>query len=397
MTDQYDAAPWLSGFVLPEAPTGAVLAVTFGRSGIWTGRIDGRRRIVAARAERRIVPGVLDMRIAAELAENGSVPEAQDPAVFDELTALVARARDSIGHRDSTSVMGRGALRFVSISRADMIEATVPEVNRIHGMVVELAGSAPVDAILLGPGTEQWPGLWEALTERGFTALLPGDRFPATFGGDDGPTNTLERVEEPPVVLAWGAQPSDNGPVSFSASGIDPADYALDEHGNVRFDSAPVDDSGPEQYAVDADEQRRAAESTRRWRITAVAALLVLVGLGGVGTAVATSIDEHNGPSMDELTDVTGSETTEEAESSAPELIPNSIDRREVESARAKMLDYSTPPPPPKPTMTTEERQTQERERQTEERPRPGPPPKPKPRKRTIPNPVPGLPPIVIG
>ncbi|MCF8606029.1 hypothetical protein L5I01_22000 [Gordonia sp. HY442] len=412
MTDQYDIEPWLSGFTIPEAPTGAVLALTFGASGIWTGRVDGRRRIVASLSEPRIVPSILDMRIAAELTENGSVPEASEPAVFDELTELVRRARDLIDDRDSTFVMGTGTLRFISVSRADIVEATVPEVNRIHGMIVELAGTQPVDAILLGPGTDQWPGLWESLTERGFTALLPGDRFPDTFGGDDDPTNTLARIDEAPVALAWGAQPSDSGPASFSASGIDPADYRLDEYGNVQFDSSRRDQYGDTQYGDiqfgdagyrdDPNEARRAAESKRRWQITAAAAILVLVGLGGVGTAVATNIHEHNGPSIDELGDLSASDTTSETESSAPAHIPNSADRKEVAAARAKMLKYSTPPPPPKPTPTTTQKQRpqqdqQQDQQQTQERPRPGPPPLPKPRKRTIPNPIPGLPPIVVG
>ncbi|MGO3328218.1 hypothetical protein [Gordonia sp. (in: high G+C Gram-positive bacteria)] len=405
MSDQYDTAPWLSGFTIPAAPTGAVLALTFGQSGIWTGRVDGRRRIVASLSEPRIVPSVLDMRVAAELVENGSVAEAAEPSVFAELTELVARARDQFDGRESIFVMGAGTLRFVAVSRADIVEATVPEVNRIHGMIVELAGDQPVDAILLGPGTDLWPGLWESLTERGFTALSPGDRFPNTFGGDDDPTNTFARIAEAPVPLAWGAPPSESGPVSFSASGIDPADYGLDEYGNVQFDAAlgepyrDLQDEASLEREEDPGEARRAAESKRRWQITAAAAILVLVGLGGVGTAVATNIHEHKGPSIDELGDLSGNETASEAETVAPAHIPNSADRKEVAAARAKMLKYSTPPPPPKPKATTTQKQQQQepQRQQTQERPRPGPEPQPKPRKRTIPNPIPGLPPIVIG
>ncbi|WOC11962.1 hypothetical protein [Gordonia sp. MP11Mi] len=393
MADQYDTPPWLAGFSVPEAPTGAVLAITFGPSGIWTGRVDGRRRIVSARSERRIVPNILDMRIAAEFVENGKVPEAADPAVFDELAELVAQARDTIGDRDSILVMGAGPLRFVSLSRADIVEATVPEVNRIHGMIVELADSAPVDAILLGPGTDQWPGLWESLTERGFTTLAPGDPFPTTFGGDDDPTNSLDRVAVAPAALAWGAETSGDGPLSFSASGIDPADYGLDEYGNVQYGMAADDNLDSERSDADdeAAEQQRAAEQRRRWRITAAAAIVVVLGLGGVGTAVAMNIHEHSGPSIDELSDLSGTQTTSDDESAAPEHIPNSADPKEVKAARAKMLKYTTPPPPPKTTSTTKKPQ------QTEEQPAPGPKPQPKPRKRTIPNPIPGLPPIVVG
>lgn len=398
MTDQYDTASWLADFSVPEAPTGAVLTITFGAAGVWIGRVDGHRHIVAAQSERRIVPEALDLRIACELLENDSVPEAEDPEVFDELTGLAERARTSIGTRESTLVMGTGTLRFVSVSLTEMVEATVPEVNRVHGMVVELAGSDPVDAILLGPGTEQWPGLARALDERGFTVLNPGAQFPDTFGGDDeDPTETLDRVVSAPAALAWGAETIDDGPVSFSASGIDPADYGLDEYGNVLYENVdgadPVRDDLAPVSDEDADEEQRAAERRRRWRMTAAAAFVVLLGLGGVGTAVAMNVHEHSGPSMDQLSDVSGTTSKSEDESVAPEHIPNSADRAEVSAARAEMLDYTTPPPPPKPKTTT----SAPKPRQTEERPAPGPTPTPKPRKRTIPNPIPGLPPIVVG
>lgn len=79
MADQYDAPPRLAGFTIPDAPTGVVLAVTFGQTGLWAGHVDGARRVVASLSEPRIVPDVLDVRIASDLWESGKVPEASDP------------------------------------------------------------------------------------------------------------------------------------------------------------------------------------------------------------------------------------------------------------------------------------------------------------------------------
>ncbi|WP_132992855.1 hypothetical protein [Gordonia zhaorongruii] len=413
---------WLGGFAIPSAPSGAVLALGFGDDGIWLARITGRpvggeARVINAIVEPRIVPRVLDMRVAGELYESGRIDEASDPAVFEELTELVRRARTGMGNRDSILVMGTHALRFVSVKREEIIEGTVPEVNRLHGMIVELAGTQPVDAILLGPGIAEWPGLWESLTERGFSALLPGDPFPATFAGDDGPTNLLDRVEKQPVSLAWGDSNRDLSPLSFTASGIDPADYDLDRDGNVRFGGPALD--GRPSVAADDDSPEKVAADRKRRRRTAVAAFAVILGLGGVGAAVAATVHERPRPSVNPLEGIaeTASETTTEDE--GPARIPTSVDRREVKAARAKMIEYSTPPPPPKTTQRTTDSESDRESRQTRgenndddngngngnrngnggrQGAEPGPEPRPTQRKKqTIPNPIPGLPPIVIG
>jgi hypothetical protein len=380
MNDAHGALAWLAGFTVPSAPTGAVLAVTFADSGVWMGRVTGARDVLAELREPRIVPSVLDMRIAGELLENGKVPEASDADVFDELVDLASRARQSIGDRDSALAMGRGTLKFVSVTRLEMVEATVPEVNRLHGMLIELAGPAPVDAILLGPGTDQWPGLWEAFTERGFSALLPGDPFPTTFGGDEQPTGLLDRVDEAPSNLAW-TDTAESGPLSFTAAGIDPADYEIDANGDVQFDG-PVSDDAFEE----SDEARAAREqqAKRRFRWTAAASVVLLLGLGGAGAAVAMNLHEHAGPNMASVNDSGSTATTTDAPSStsAPEHIPNSADPAELAAARSTMLRYTTPPPPPPPKKT--------------KKPSTGRNPSPGPHRRTVPNPIPGLPPIVV-
>ncbi|GEE00161.1 hypothetical protein nbrc107696_06070 [Gordonia spumicola] len=376
MTSGHGTLGWLADFPIPPAPTGAVLAITFGDDGVWMGRVDGTRRVIGELREARIVPAVLDVRIAGELVENGKVPEAEDPEVFAELIPLAAHTRTTIGDRDSALAMGRGAVSFVSVTRVDMVEATVPEVNRLHGMLIELAGSQPVDAILLGPGTDGWPGLWEAFTERGFSALLPGDPFPATFGGDDRETGLLDRVDETPATLAWTEQSDESGPMSFTASGIDPADYELDDNGDVQYETAPVD--GP------SDEERE-LQARRRRRWTAAAAVVVLLGLAGAGTAVAMNVHEHGGPTMAALDSESASDTAQKPSttSSEPERIPTTADPTEMAAARSTMLAYTTPPPPPPPKKTTKKPST-------------GRTPDPGHKRRTVPNPIPGLPPIVV-
>ncbi len=397
MTSGHGTFGWLAGFSVPPTPTGAVIAVVFGASGVWMGRVDGTGRVSAELREPRIVPDVLDTRIACELIENGKAPEASDPDVFDELVALAARARDSIGDRDSALAMGPGTLRFISVTRLEMVEATVPEVNRLHGMLIELAGPQPIDAILLGPGTDLWPGLWEAFTERGFSALLPGDPFPTTFGGDDLPTGLLDRVDAAPATLAWTDTTDESGPLSFSASGIDPSRYALDANGDVRFDTPAVDSASDANGLVQAeyvddetDEDRRAreAQSRRRTRWTAAAAVVVLLGLAGAGTAVAMNVHEHGGPELtavDDSSSATGSTQAPAQSTPALEHIPTAADPSELAAARSTMMQYTTPPPPPPPPP-----------KKTSKKPPTGANPGPGHPRRTVPNPIPGLPPIVV-
>jgi len=362
---------WLAGFDLPERPTGAIIALDISDAGLWAGRIvDGA--VAASDVEARITPAVLDARISGYLRDTGLV-EADSPEAFGELVGVVNRARRALVDQDSTLMMGEHHLRLVRLRLDDVVEATVPEVNRANGMIVELAGPLPVDAVLLGPGHDEWPGLWEALTERGFTSLLPGDAFPTTFGGDDAPTEYFAAPPSGPIeTRAW----TDSG---ANQALVDPSDYGLDRFGNA----AP--DVYAENAASDADDPD--PPSGIRGRMIVIGVLLLAV-LGGGSVAIAMNAHESNGPerTVEEET----STTQKPGSASEPERVHGSVDPKDLEAARAPVSSYTTPPPPPPPSET-------ETPRQSEARPGPKPPEPTRPNRRTIPNPIPGLPPIVVG
>ncbi|ALG86165.1 hypothetical protein [Gordonia phthalatica] len=375
MTDSFSTQPqWLAGFALPADPSGAVIALDFGDAGLWAGRVEAGR-VVGSETETRIRPEVLDARIAAYLRDTGAV-DAGTPEAFGELVVVVGRGRHSLIGHDSSLTMGYEHLRLVRLGLDDVIEATVPEANRAHGMIVELAGAAPVDAVLLGPGHDAWPGLWEALTERGFSVLQPGDDFPEVFGGDDRPTDLLEPVAEAPAIRAW--EDSGDHPAL-----VDPADYGLDRFGNAASDASDGE-------RLDDDGEGVAAEQPQglRGRVVALG-IVVMLAVGGGAVALALNAHESNGPELSSA-DSTAPTSKASATGQEPERVNISVDQGDLDAARAPMSQYTTPPPPPPPPKETAQRPT-------EAQPGPKPPAPTRHKTKTIPNPIPGLPPIVIG
>ncbi|WP_347957630.1 hypothetical protein [Gordonia aichiensis] len=373
---------WLTGFDLPDAPTGAVMALDLGPAGLWAARIvDGAA--VAADTESRIHPGVLDARIAGYLRDTGRV-EVSDDAVFAALMTVAAHAREALADRDTALVMGGEGLRLVTVTIDDVVEATVPEANRAHGMIVELAGPLPVDAVLLGPGLDDWPGLWEALTERGFSALMPGDRFPETFGGDDAPTDLLDAVPPQPEVRAW-----DNS--GQNAALVDPADYGLDRFGNtvdVYRDEAADEPSTRGAEAEGGDDDSGESAPGMRGRMIAAAAV-TLLAVGGGGVALALNANVRSGPEATSTKAREADGVAAMTPTSTLEHINSSVSPADLAAARAPMAKYTTPPPPPPPKPTSTRTAV----------PKTGPEPQAPTthRRRIIPNPIPGFPPIVIG
>lgn len=344
-----DHPAWLDDFSIPDGAAGAVLALDFGGDGIWAARLNPDLTLAQTVTEPRITPSVLDVRTAAFLRDGESIPGAADPATFPELVDICRRARDTLIERDSVLLMGADRLRMVSVSLDALRAATVPEVNRTHGMIAELAGRQPVAAVFLGPGTDSWPGLWESLSERGFTLLLPGDDFPAMFAGDEGITTAFDAVAPEPESLAWAEVP------------------------------APEIPAGP-------------ARNTKRPKVIMAVAALSIIAVAGVGVATATLMDDDELPpppaaTTDQAAVPTGESPGESSGGDTPEVASPS----ELRAARETMKRY-TPPPSPTSEATTATRTT--------EAPL-GPRPRPRERRpdtrRTLPNPIPGLPPIVIG
>ncbi|MFT3660322.1 MAG: hypothetical protein QM809_02675 [Gordonia sp. (in: high G+C Gram-positive bacteria)] len=348
--------PWFDDFTIPADAAGVVLAFDIDDEGAWAARIDESMGVDESVAEPRITPAVLDLRTTCHLRDNGDVPEADDPAVFDELLDLCRRARRTLIDRDSVLMMGTSGLRLVTVSLDAVMAATVPEVNRVHGMIVELAGDEPVAAVFLGPGTDAWPGLWEALTARGYTMMLPGDEFPETFAGDERETDTLDPVEAPPS-LAWAAEPPEE-----------------DEYTGSEERSMP----GPLRLR---DPHRRTVIGT--------AAALAVVAVAATGLAVGMVNDDDDAVASHETPALPGDRST----APTPVAAPSTVEPADLRAARAQMKRYT--PPSSTTTTTTVVPETTEEQITTTARPTRH---KPRPHtRRTIPNPIPGLPPIIIG
>lgn len=365
MTGTPNSPPWLRDFDVPGDPTGAVIAIDFGADGLWAGRVE-RGAVVAESVEHRITPQVLDVRMATYLRDVGRV-DVPDGDVFGELVRVSGHARESLAGRETVLSMGEKHLRLVSVHLTDVMEATVPEINRAHGMVIELADRDPVDAVLLGPGNDEWPGLWESLTERGYSVLTPGDPFPQTFGGSDHPTEMIGAVSQPQQVLAWAA--SDEPGLADPAL-VDPADY------------------GADRFEPDADPEQPASPRPRRAKLLVVTAV-VLAAVGGGGVALAMNAQETHKPSVKQADAVSSSsESVAKPTTPEPEHVDAAVDPSVLAAAKVPVLKYTTPPPPPPPPKPTRTRQAT---------PGPSPTQPSRPHRRTIPNPIPGLPPIVIG
>ncbi|GAA4755334.1 hypothetical protein MUG78_07555 [Gordonia alkaliphila] len=352
MTEPTPQRPvWLDDFTIPADAAGAVVAVDFGDDGLWAARMGADGRVEQVAVEPRITPSVLDIRVASYLHHGEAVPGTDDPQVFAELLDLCRRARTVLIERDSVILMGTEHLRLVTITLDTAMAATVPEVNRANGLIVELAGREPVAAVFLGPGMDLWPGLWETLTDRGFALLGPDDPFPETFVGDDEATRALEALPETPTSLAWATAPAEALPDAAAA-----AEFA---------------------------ERAPSAAAARRTRALLTAAALAVIALGGIGLAAATMTGDDDSPPAAAESGATAVSTPEQGGDEAPIAASPS----ELRAARAPMKRYV----PPKPTSSSTTK--------TSEAPL-GPQPRPRPRpdnRRTIPNPIPGLPPIIIG
>lgn len=349
--------PWIDDFSIPADTAGAVVAVDFGDDGLWAARLDADGAVVRIAREPRITPAVLDLRVATYLHHSEAIPGTDDPQTFAELLDVCRRARASLIERESVLLMGTDRLRMVSVTLDTVLAATVPEANRANGVIVELAGSEPVAAVLLGPGIDRWPGLWEALTERGFAMLGPEDPFPELFAGDDAATHALQAISPDPVALAWA-----------TSAATPSADIA-----------APGTDA-PDTGAPDTAAPGTSVRNPRRTRIALTAAALAVIALGGAGLATALSLDDTDQPST--AAESSTPSSTDPSVSGAPAAAPS-----ELRAARAPMKRYVPPRTTSSTTSTTSEAPL-------------GPRPRPKPRpdnRRTLPNPIPGLPPIVIG
>jgi hypothetical protein len=284
-----------------------------------------------------------DRTIADHLVRTGRAPMPENGEWARELLDLMAKARSALSRSDGTFVMGQEYVGMLRVTRMDLDEALAPAVARAVSLARSIAvGSpAPVTAVVLMPDHVIWPGLHFAL----------GSEL------HDLPVVALQ-ADTPLAVPGRHARPE---PV------VEPAAA-----------QAPPPPPEPEDY-------RR----QNRLVLIGAALLAVLIVVGGA-TLVATPWRDDTGqPQSQRYLRTPESNNPETAtpestnRSSAPPTSPTSTPTSSVpelppintEAALAPVMSYTSPPPPPPPSTTRRA---------------------PRPTPNTIPNPIPGLPPILL-
>ncbi|MEE4025763.1 hypothetical protein V1Y59_21945 [Gordonia sp. PKS22-38] len=424
--------------------------------GLRIGIVDPRlEAVVGERLITTIRPDVIDRLLADHLVRTGRVEEPATDEWTSELLELAARGRERLASSDATFIMGQQNVRFFRVAQRDLDEATAPLRAEIALLCDQAAAAVadPVASVVLDSGHHRWPGLSEML---GDAVTLPVVAVEADRIVDERPRRhhdpVGEAMTEPVVVaepevpqadpVAVGSvvdagqfetpvpeqvpQPNQSGdfPVAWVDAAITPttdpiavvrddvhalrdttgtyaapyeplAPYLLDAPTTVD-DPSPrtIADTGPvtvvqtgyhpREWALDPDHtpatatiRERPIRERRRTIIRAAIALgavCVIVGLAVAGVLA-----------------VTGDETSERAEvpvaadTTTPTPTRAYADPADVVEAGLPAARYTPPPPPPPPTTADEPTRQQNQPRN-----------RPQPRQRVIPNPIPGLPPIVL-
>ncbi|ROZ89169.1 hypothetical protein [Gordonia sp. OPL2] len=217
------------------------------------------------------------------------------------------------------------------------------------------------------------------------------------------PVSEPLRFDEPiampprPYEPVYGAGPVDPmfdpvgqpAPFGTSADADGPDDHAAPDDGPRSLVIGAMPDGTPtarrsyeprewELDPVFTPPTTRSRSSVRTRRIVGViVAACAIIGIGVAAAVAVTGTDEPPRPA-----DVAVGETSTEQR-------PSYADPADFAEARVPAARY-VPPPPPPPPPTSEESADEPTQQQNRPRPRP------RPRQRTIPNPIPGLPPIVL-
>lgn len=309
--------------------------------------------VEAALAQRvlwAVHPIALDQALAEHLVRAGRVPTPGTDDWWNELRELAGRGRERLSTSDGTFVMGQRDVRFFRVSRRDLDEATAPFAAEVSGVLREMAQEFRAGSVVLGRDRDDWPGL-DAVLRR--SLQLP---VVATVPPVDG----IRDVGVPAGVSAAAPVPM---PAPMPAA-----------------EPAPPEPPPPEPVSPLAPQQTISSDSSARYpgkRIAiTMAAVVAVIGAGTVTALAVTGADSpHRPPSSLEFPSSTPSPTSSYA------------DPAEFAAAREPATNYT--PPPPATTDDVSSDGTPQAPGQPN-RPRSAPP------RLVIPNPIPGLPPIVL-
>lgn len=328
--------------------------------------------IVDQRVLWAIHPTALDQALSEHLVRVGRVDAPTTDSWWNELRELAARGREKLAATDGTFVMGHGNVQFFRVAQRDLDTATAPAAAELTRALREMGKEFQSTSVYLGYDNEDWPGL----------------------------DKVLERNLHLPVVVSQA--PADH-PGLVAADTLDPGTPATDTGATA---AGPAMTQPTTAAAPAASATRRPGWRPGRRLLIAMAAIAAVII--GVGTATALAM---SGGDDTPSTPTAGLFSSSSTSSSAPAAPPASAappaatsppappapttfaDPAALAAAQVPAVRYTPPPPPPEPTQDTTTGGGSQQGPYSPNRPRPAPAP---PRGRAIPNPIPGLPPIVI-
>lgn len=352
----------------------------------------------------------IDAAVATRLVEVGRVQAPTNAEWGAELRRLIASGRHRLGASDGVFIMGEDYVRLFRLTRNDVRGAIGDQIDFARSKWDGLVAGRSVRAAVLGASPQAWPGIGEIASAIVHPALLRvsvADEQPEPVQSVQPPAVTPRHMEVPlqspeqdssapehPAAPLSADPPTDRIPVyrdrpartvtpEAVVENVDwmdlPSWSLVGEHSWDGASAQQVDDTS------EPSPQRPAPQHIRRKVMIGSLACALLVGMGAVSVFALSDGGARSSAAVDNsagtLTGVTPPPSTELPEPSyaAPE---------EVAAAAQSAVPYTTPPPPPP---------TSSRSESSAERPRNPPRPRPqRPRRNTIPNPIPGLPPIVL-
>ncbi|WAC57232.1 hypothetical protein [Gordonia sp. SL306] len=289
-----------------------------------------------------IHPTALDQALAEHLVRAGRVPTPRTDDWWNELRELAGRGRERLSTSDGTFVMGHRDVRFFRVSRRDLDEATASLAAEVAGVLREMGREFRTTSVVLGRGRDDWPGL-DAVLQR--SAHLP-------VVAPDPPVDGIRDVGVPSGVPA--AAPAPTPPT----------------------EPVPPELAPPPHAAHQTDSSASSARYPGKRIAITMAAVVAVIGAGTVTALAVTADDSPRRPP-----------SSLEFPSSTPSPTSSYADPAELVAAREPAATYTPPPPAPADDVSSDG--TPQSPDQPN-RPRSAPP------RLVIPNPIPGLPPIVL-
>ncbi len=322
-------------------------------------------------SEPLVGPAALDRMLADHLVRTGRAKSPETKSEALELIGLMPLVRIKLAGASGAFVIGRNSVGLVRVTHHDLDEALAPALSRAASLARSVAIGSPqqVTSLVVMPGHTRWPGLLEGLT--------------AAMGS--------ERVGRVPVVALRSAPARQSLGRHDADWSTNPDVGAIAPNRRARFYL-------PAPAAPDPEETKKIRTQNRKVLAGAVAAALIAIG-GAAAWAAPWQDADHvesrplsiervlQGPA-DPPSPTTPAPQTPSASQTTPRspVVPPTTVIPPIDTARAlaPAVQYEAPPPP---TSTPP----------SAAQPPPAPrlvPPAPAP--RTLPNPIPGLPPILL-